>query len=232
MGQEILEVAKQVYQGQYEVGLSVLPCWCQDQFMAEHPEELSQHLIRTGLCGVIGAAQSLSRRRRHSHAHSSSLARSSSEKSRRKFIKWLRGDFLMRCSSLHSRCNRSRMWQHQSQSQGYPHPSKAPPCTSSRRHLRCAWRHNQVEVDHSRLPGYTEAATSTTTRIQTTCLGVWVTSPWRCRTPSQDSNRGPAGSDIPDFLGDGCCLKQPDRQTWIPLQNVAHLMGVPTSEPT
>ena len=71
---EILEVAEEVYCGWYGVVLSILPCWHQDQFMAEHHEGLDQCLIRAGLCGAMRAARFLSRGRRCSHAHSSSQA--------------------------------------------------------------------------------------------------------------------------------------------------------------
>ena len=61
---EILNVAEQVYRGQYEVVPSVLLHRHQDQFMAKLHEELGQCLVRAGLWSVMGAAQSLSRERR------------------------------------------------------------------------------------------------------------------------------------------------------------------------
>ena len=115
--QEILDVAEQVYKGLYEVAPSILPCRQQDQFMAELHGELGQCLVRAGLQGVTGTAQSLSRERRHLWACSSSQARSPSVESRRKEVaKQLRGDSQMRSLWPGSRGSRSRVQQHQSQS--------------------------------------------------------------------------------------------------------------------
>ena len=72
--EEILEVAEVVYHGWYGVALSILPHWCQDQFMADLDEELGQHLIRAGLHGTMRTVSSLSRGRRCCHTHSSSQA--------------------------------------------------------------------------------------------------------------------------------------------------------------
>ena len=116
------------YQGQYEVAPSILPCQHQDQFMAELHKELSQCLVRAGLCGATGTAWSLSRGTRCSCAYLSSWARSPSVESRRKEVaKQPRGDSLMRSSWPHSRHIRSRVQQHRSQSLEHPLPSKAPP---------------------------------------------------------------------------------------------------------
>ena len=48
MDEEILEIAKQVYQREYETALSVHPQH-QEQFLAELHEDLSQCLARAGL---------------------------------------------------------------------------------------------------------------------------------------------------------------------------------------
>ena len=63
--QEILDVVEQVYRGQYEVGPSILPQRCKDEFMAKLHEELGQHLVKAGLSDAMGTAQSLSRERRY-----------------------------------------------------------------------------------------------------------------------------------------------------------------------
>ena len=132
--QEILDVMEQVYRGQYEVVSSIQFCRHQDQFMGKLHEEQGQHMVRAGLCGVMVTAHFLSRGRRHPQAHSSSQARLPLAESRRKEVaKCPRGDSLMRSSWPHSRCSRSRAWEHQSQSPGHQQSSEAPPQASLRR---------------------------------------------------------------------------------------------------
>ena len=47
--EEILEVAKDVYCGWYQVALSILPHWFQDQLMGDLHNELGQWLWKAGL---------------------------------------------------------------------------------------------------------------------------------------------------------------------------------------
>ena len=93
---------------------------------------------------------------------------------------------------------------------------------------RCSW----VGADNSRPPGYVQAVTATITRIHSwdgvdcsrplVCAqvataaatriqtsSVWTSSAWGWRAQSQDSQRGPAGIDLPGFHLDG------DNQEWI-----------------
>ena len=77
--------------------------------MAKLHKELGQYQIRTGLCGAMGTAQSLSRGRMCSWAHSLSLARSPLvESSRKEIAKWPRGDSLIRSSCPCSRHSSTR----------------------------------------------------------------------------------------------------------------------------
>ena len=71
---EILEIAEQVYWGQYEAVSSILPHWHQEQFMAELYEELGQNLTRAGLWEATRTGRSPSRGRRCSCAYSLSQA--------------------------------------------------------------------------------------------------------------------------------------------------------------
>ena len=154
--QEILEVAAQVYRGQYEVAPSILHCRHQDQFMAKLYEELSKHLVRVGLCGATGTAWSLSRGRRHSQTHSPSQTRSPLVDSRRKEVaKGPRGDSLIRSLWSHSRHNRIREWQHQSQSPGHQQPNETPPWASMRRpHRHTLMSPFPARISQSVSPGF------------------------------------------------------------------------------
>ena len=59
--QEVLDVAVQMYRGQYEAAPSILPGRLQDQFMAKLHEELGKHLVTASLWSALVTAQSLSR---------------------------------------------------------------------------------------------------------------------------------------------------------------------------
>ena len=72
MDDNILEIAEQVFWGQYEVALSSLLHRHQEQLMTELHDELGQCLTRAGLWEAPGIGRFLSRGRRCSHACSSS----------------------------------------------------------------------------------------------------------------------------------------------------------------
>ena len=122
-------------QGTIWGALSVLPCRCQDQFMAKLHEELGQHLVWAGLCGAMGTAQSMSRWQGCSWAHSSFLARSPSADSRREEVakRWLPDEEVWPCNW----CSRSTAQQHQNQSPGHQQPSEAPQWCSIMGPCRC-----------------------------------------------------------------------------------------------
>ena len=131
--QEILDVAKWVYRGQYKVAPSVLPHRLQDHFMARLHEELGKWLVRASLLSVTATAWSLSRERRHSQAHSSSWTSSPSEEGRMKDIaKQPRSDSLSRSLWPHNRGHRSRVQQHQSQLPEHQQESEVPPWAFTR----------------------------------------------------------------------------------------------------
>ena len=71
---DLLTMVEQVYWGQYEAALSMLPYWNQEDFLAELHEELGQCIMRAGLQDGMESARSPSRDRRCFHVCSSSRA--------------------------------------------------------------------------------------------------------------------------------------------------------------
>ena len=74
----ILEIAEQVYRGEWVVALSILPHRQQDDCMRELCQELTRHTTRAGLQRKTGPARPSLRSQRHSNGHSTSWTQSPS----------------------------------------------------------------------------------------------------------------------------------------------------------
>ena len=74
----ILEIAEEVYRGEWTVAPSVLPCKQQDESMRIMSQELPKCMTRAGLQSETGPARPSSRNWRHSHGHSTSQTQSPS----------------------------------------------------------------------------------------------------------------------------------------------------------
>ena len=75
---EILDLAEQVYQGEYGLAPSELPCLQWEECMMELRQELSQHMTRVGLREGLAPARPTSHSQRCSHCCLSSQTQSPS----------------------------------------------------------------------------------------------------------------------------------------------------------
>ena len=87
-GEDILEVAEDIYHDQYQLASSTFSCWHLDLLMQELHDDLDQRLLRAGLHSNTSSGRSQSRGRACSHApqwaHSSSWAQVPSLETSRK----------------------------------------------------------------------------------------------------------------------------------------------------
>ena len=128
----ILQVAEQVYCGEWTLASSVLSCWQQDDCMRELQQELNRHMSRAGLQGAPGLAEP-SRSRSHSCGCSTWQAHSPSEEPwGREVAKWPRevsptgqSGSQRWCSQLRTRADGTKV-PHQNAKGNPSHPPLVP----------------------------------------------------------------------------------------------------------